>query len=419
MSEEKHGRRYSTFKKKEILKFLEKHTYKETNDMYDVSEPTLSRWKKWLKKEKEKEKMKKNTQITISLPQFWLNYLNDQIAAKIWLNYSDAMLDAIRYYFKSQKSIQRTDPKYLDNIERVIKLVSRNPDINSVLLTDSNEIIYKNNQWESIEGVHDFISDWQNIPKTWKPGHRWHITGVPELIFQGNEYHIRDISVKHLMCAPKGHTNGFLMGLKRKLDSGDIFILVKTINNDLKTSMLVVMDGLKKIAMGLPASYLVESREITAGIPTSYNYEEMPISELKNVLEARKEYVDKSQDIMSEYRGVVWGAPEGAGKTREELTELLNSRLREKYGDDIVDDYPFIKHIKNKLRTPPLPPSSSLHPASPISLRRKIAMEFQEFLKGNKLVTPDEQEVLEREKEKSKRIEELKLVEKVMKKGLR
>jgi hypothetical protein len=34
--------------KKQILDFLKTHTYKETSDKFDISEMTLSRWKKQL-----------------------------------------------------------------------------------------------------------------------------------------------------------------------------------------------------------------------------------------------------------------------------------------------------------------------------------------------------------------------------------
>ena len=108
MSEKGHGRRYSFSERKEILEFLENHTYKETNEIYGISETTLSRWRKTIKSESKKNKMK----IVISLPKFWLEYLNDQIESDVWDNYSDAVLSTIRYYFKNQKENEKYDKNY-------------------------------------------------------------------------------------------------------------------------------------------------------------------------------------------------------------------------------------------------------------------------------------------------------------------
>ena len=158
---------------------------------------------------------------------------------------------------------QKADSKYLSVIEEVISSILKiNPDIDSVLLTDSTEIIYKSERWESFVGVDKLINTWKSEINNLKVlGNEHYVKDrIQELIFQGNEFYIRDISVKHLICVPKGHNNGFLMGLKRKIDSGDIFILLKTKNNDLKTdiNMLVIMDALKKIAIELPTSTCVD-----------------------------------------------------------------------------------------------------------------------------------------------------------------
>ena len=96
MSEKHHGRRYLFPEKKEILKYLEKHTYKDTSEKYRISEPTLARWRNMIKSESKKNKVK----LVISLPKFWLEYLNEQIESDVWEDYSDAILNVIRYYFK-------------------------------------------------------------------------------------------------------------------------------------------------------------------------------------------------------------------------------------------------------------------------------------------------------------------------------
>jgi len=42
------------------------------------------------------------TKIVLSIPNFWLEYLNEDIMSGIWADYSDAIVDIIRTYFRSQ-----------------------------------------------------------------------------------------------------------------------------------------------------------------------------------------------------------------------------------------------------------------------------------------------------------------------------
>ena len=79
MSEKIHGRRYSFPEKKEIIKYLEDHTYKDTCEKFGVSEPTLARWKKLIKSKSKKNKLK----LVISIPKFWFQYLTEQIESDV------------------------------------------------------------------------------------------------------------------------------------------------------------------------------------------------------------------------------------------------------------------------------------------------------------------------------------------------
>ena len=42
------------------------------------------------------------TKIVISIPNFWLERLNEDIISGIWTDYSDAIVDIIRIHFRSQ-----------------------------------------------------------------------------------------------------------------------------------------------------------------------------------------------------------------------------------------------------------------------------------------------------------------------------
>jgi hypothetical protein len=251
MSEKNHGRRYSFSKKKEILKYLENHTYKETCKKYGISEPTLSRWRKMIKSESKKNRLK----LIISLPKFWLEYLNEQIEADVWEDYSDAILNLIRYYFRSQTSIQNVDSTYIENIEKVIStFIKLTPDIDSIVVSNSTKVLHKTERWESTEGINNLIEDWKKLSSEWKKASSGKIKGRPakitEFEFQNNRYNIRDLSVKHLIGAPINLSYGFLLGMKRKLGHDNIYIIAKTKRFPLDLNILTLMDALKKITMG-------------------------------------------------------------------------------------------------------------------------------------------------------------------------
>ncbi|MHA2258888.1 MAG: helix-turn-helix domain-containing protein [Promethearchaeota archaeon] len=247
MSEKIHGRRYSFIEKKEILHYLETHTYKDTSEKYRISEPTLARWRKMIKSESKKNRQK----LVISLPKFWFEYLNDQIESDVWEDYSDAILNIIRYYFKTQTSIKNVDSTNIVNIEKVITtFIKSTPGIDSIIVSNSTKVLYKTERWKSAEGINNLIKKWKSLSVEWKKASSGKIKGRPpkitEFEFQNNRYNIRDLSVKHLIGAPKNQNHGFLLGMKRKLEKDDIYIIAKTKGLPLNLNM----DTLKKITMG-------------------------------------------------------------------------------------------------------------------------------------------------------------------------
>ncbi|MHA2185035.1 MAG: hypothetical protein ACXAAI_08555, partial [Promethearchaeota archaeon] len=51
------------------------------------------------------------TKIVVSLPNFWLERLNEDIVAGVWSDYSDAVIDIIRTYFRTRtEDIRRRSP---------------------------------------------------------------------------------------------------------------------------------------------------------------------------------------------------------------------------------------------------------------------------------------------------------------------
>jgi hypothetical protein len=331
MSERKHGRRYSFKEKKDILDYLEKHTYKDTSEKFNISETTLSRWRKEIKSGSKYNRSK----IIISLPKFWLEYLNEQIEADKWEDYSDAIITIIRDYVKLAKD---ADSNYLERAKEILpSLVNLNPNIDSMLLFSANDIIYKTDKWESTKGISNLIKSWKkyliNVKK-----HYWYKDKelynlrkqnlksfeYQEFEFQNEIYHIRDISVKHLVGVKKSQKSSLLLALKRKLTENDVYILAK-VEEIGENSLLLAMDTLKRAAMGsLPA---ISEKTLEDSLKTS---KDMPSSELETILKRRKDYIEKSQEIIREDPQII---------IKEQTTGLktLKSRLREKYGEDLIE----------------------------------------------------------------------------------
>ncbi len=293
MSERKHGRRYSFKEKKDILDFLENHTYKDTSEKFNISETTLSRWRNEIKSGSKYNK----TKIIISLPKFWLEYLNEQIEADVWEDYSDAVLTIIRDYVKLAKD---ADSNYLKRAKEILPtLVNLNSNIESMLVSSSNEVIYKTEKWESAEEILDLI-------KIWKESARWHQNrrnkwkntftfpkldpenrNIRSFEFQKETYSVRDISVKHLIAVKRGIPPSsqlpcYLLMLRRKLTEMDVYIFAIAKQME-QSSLLSAMDTLKRAAMGsLPPS--TEST-VEKSSPTP---KDMPSSELKTILKRFK-----------------------------------------------------------------------------------------------------------------------------------
>src|SRR5512137_2496113 len=128
MQQESHGNRYSDKEKHDILIYLENHTYKETCDKFSISETTLARWRKTLSSSVSDIM----SRIIVSIPPFWLDYLNDNIANGVWKNYDDAIIQLVRFYNNAnkQESSIVTDVDFTSQLEEYAKkLEIQNPDI--------------------------------------------------------------------------------------------------------------------------------------------------------------------------------------------------------------------------------------------------------------------------------------------------
>ncbi len=69
------------------------------------------------------------TKIVLSIPNFWLERLNEDIISGIWTDYSDAIVDIIRFYFRTRmeayhpepSSTRRKEPKLRGEVMKELK----------------------------------------------------------------------------------------------------------------------------------------------------------------------------------------------------------------------------------------------------------------------------------------------------------
>jgi len=64
------------------------------------------------------------TKIVLSIPNFWLEYLNEDIMSGIWADYSDAIIDIIRFFYRNRMENYQPEPssmrKRAPNLRREI-----------------------------------------------------------------------------------------------------------------------------------------------------------------------------------------------------------------------------------------------------------------------------------------------------------
>jgi len=116
-----------------ILESLEKGE-KQSSIVIDekCSYATISAAKQWDKEGRPStiisstKSVANTTRIIFSIPTFWLDLLNENIEAGIWMDYSDAILDIIRTYFRirmdSYKPAQGDIPTFADKGENFRKI---------------------------------------------------------------------------------------------------------------------------------------------------------------------------------------------------------------------------------------------------------------------------------------------------------
>lgn len=109
------GRKIDKEKYERILKRLkEGDTHASIVESEKCSYGTISAAKEWEKQGKpttlttKKNLVGNTSKIIFSIPNFWLEFLNDKIEEGVWLDYSDAIVDIIRTYFRTR--IDETKP---------------------------------------------------------------------------------------------------------------------------------------------------------------------------------------------------------------------------------------------------------------------------------------------------------------------
>ncbi|MHA1521609.1 MAG: leucine-rich repeat domain-containing protein [Promethearchaeota archaeon] len=163
-------------KYKRILKRLAKG---ETQSSIVIGEKcsygTISAAKHWEKTWKsttistENDSKKNMTKIIVAMPNFWLDRLNEDILTGVWKDYSDAVLDIIRTYFRTRyKEFDPESRRPLNtrrNILNEIHEVSKAPNKN---LHDLSEKGHEDLQKHSDERSRETYEEGQRISSMFK-----------------------------------------------------------------------------------------------------------------------------------------------------------------------------------------------------------------------------------------------------------
>ncbi len=157
---------------KEITRKIDKEKYERILDRLEKGESqksivvaeacsygTISSAKQWNKAGRpttimtSRNKLLNTTKIVLSIPNFWLEHLNEDIMLGIWIDYSDAIVDIIRTFYRIQieeypKIHSGRDPKARRKILGELKTTFKNPILEELKLTNKEE---KEKQKEELE----------------------------------------------------------------------------------------------------------------------------------------------------------------------------------------------------------------------------------------------------------------------------
>ena len=153
-------RKINMEKYKRILDRLEKEESQKSIVIAEkCSYGTITSAKQWNKAGRPttimttRNKSSNTSKIVLSIPNFWLEYLNEDIMSGIWIDYSDAIVDIIRTFYRIQmeenpKIHSGRDPKARGKILGELRANFKNPILEEVKLTNKEE---KEKQKEELE----------------------------------------------------------------------------------------------------------------------------------------------------------------------------------------------------------------------------------------------------------------------------
>jgi len=122
--------------KAKYLRILERLAKGESQSSIVINEKcsygTISAAKQWDKEGRPttittpNKTVANSSKIIFSIPNFWLDLLNENIEAGVWMDYSDAIIDIIRTYFRTRMDSYKTAhggiPTFADKGENFKKL---------------------------------------------------------------------------------------------------------------------------------------------------------------------------------------------------------------------------------------------------------------------------------------------------------
>jgi hypothetical protein len=252
MDKNSNGKRYKPSEKNEILEFLESHTYKETFEKYNVSEPTIARWKKSLISLSDSNKT-----INLILPDFWREYLDELVENQLMgKDYTEIIVTFLRQYARNQimkkKSTEALD-KYLSNLETLISTtLHQSPEIEAFLVIFENKVFCKTDGWGETDTMISLVQIWNQKHLSINEILQF----MPSFEINKEPFGMRDISRKHIIASSRGDTiiglqnRKLLIGLKRDFENDEVILFARS--KPKRGDNQRVMNILKRIAMGMP-----------------------------------------------------------------------------------------------------------------------------------------------------------------------
>ena len=252
MENQVHGRRYSPKEKGKILEYLETHTYKETCSQFNISEPTIARWKRAQASSVSDSKSK----IIITISHYWLDYLNEKIQEDIWADYSTAVQDLLKHYARTQVNDNFTQNKItlISKIQTAVtQLNQQSFDYDQIAALTKHDILFQSNERET-------PNKYQALRRQWKRA-LYGRKNSNSITLDEQKYIILSFTPEQIVFLKqntdtteeraKNKQREYICGVRRKIDQKMCYFFMEI--SDTNQNIMISLANLQRIVYNLPA----------------------------------------------------------------------------------------------------------------------------------------------------------------------